>query len=150
MPPLRKRITTALVGISATAAIAGCSAADTETDSSASPSAASTGATASGSPSRRGPYEDGEYTVDGEYGTRGSSIGVAITLEGDEITAVDVIPHATDKTSRALQRRFADAVPTLVAGRDIDDVRLDRVAGNSHTPAGFNDALEKIKTEASG
>ncbi|AQU71391.1 hypothetical protein BBN63_31935 [Streptomyces niveus] len=88
--------------------------------------------------------------MDGEYGTRGSSIGVDVTLEDDEITAADVTPHATDETSLGLQRRFADAVPALVVGKDIDDVRLDRVAGNSHTPAGFNDALEKIKAEASG
>lgn len=149
MSALSKKITTALVGISVTAAIAGC--ADTGTDSASSPSASnSTSAAPSRSPSNRGPYEDGEYTVDGEYGTRGSSIGVAITLEDDAITTVDVTPHATDETSLALQRRFADAVPALVVGRDIDDVRLDRVAGNSHTPAGFNDALEKIKAEASG
>lgn len=148
MSALNRKITTALVGISITATIAGCAA--TETDSGASPSTPNTGAAPSGSPSHRGPYQDGQYTVDGEYGTRGSSIGVAITLDDDEITAVDVTPHATDQTSLALQRRFADAVPALVVGRDIEDVHLDRVAGNSHTPAGFNDALKKIKTEASG
>lgn len=149
MRDLRRKITAAVVGISATATIAGCAATDTETGSAPSPPASSTGA-ASGSPSRQGPYEDGEYTVDGEYGTRGSSIGVAITLEDDAITSVDVTPHATDETSLALQRRFAEAVPALVTGKDIDDVSLDRVAGNSHTPAGFNDALEKIKADASG
>ncbi|OKI51950.1 hypothetical protein AMK17_30995 [Streptomyces sp. CB00072] len=72
-------------------------------------------------------------------------MGVELTLEGGEITAVEVTPHATDDTSRALQTRFAEAVPRLVVGRDIDDVQLDRVAGNSNTPQGFNDALEEIK-----
>ncbi|MDT0550008.1 MULTISPECIES: hypothetical protein [Streptomyces] len=152
MSALSKKITTALVGISVTAAIAGCAA--TETDSSSPPPPSNTtGAGPSGSPSGSttsgGPYKDGKYTMDGEYGTRGSSIGVSVTLEDDEITTVDVTPHATDETSLGLQRRFADAVPTLVVGKDIDDVDLDRVAGNSHTPAGFNDALEKIKAEAS-
>ncbi|MFI6693053.1 hypothetical protein ACIBLA_15045 [Streptomyces sp. NPDC050433] len=150
MSALRKKITATLVGISATATIAGCAVTDTEPDSAASPSALNTSPASSGSASHRGPYDDGEYSVDGEYGTRGSSIGVAITLEDDEITAAEVTPHATNKTSLALQRRFADAVPALVVGRDIDDVSLDRVAGNSHTPAGFNDALEKIKAEATG
>jgi uncharacterized protein with FMN-binding domain len=155
MPVLRRKITTALVGISVTATLAGCAATDTEPEGPASPSASSIGAApssaaSSGSASKHGPYEDGEYTVDGEYGTRGSSIGVAVTIEDDEITAADVTPHATDETSLELQRRFADAVPALVIGKDIDDVRLDRVAGNSHTPAGFNEALEKIKAEASG
>lgn len=60
-----------------------------------------------------------------------------------------VTPHATGETSLDLQRRFAEAVPAVVVGRDIDTVNLDRVAGNSHTTAGFNNALEKIKAEAS-
>ncbi|MFF3712963.1 hypothetical protein [Streptomyces phaeochromogenes] len=154
MSALRRKTTTALVGVSVTAAITGCTSADAERDSptalSASRSPSSSGAATSGSPSSSGSYDDGEYAVDGEYGTRGSSIGVTITLEDGRITAVDVAPHATDETSRALQTRFAGAVPALVVGKDIDDVDLDRVAGNSHTPDGFNDALEKIKAEASG
>ncbi|WP_192583685.1 hypothetical protein [Streptomyces albicerus] len=59
-------------------------------------------------------------------------------------------PRATDETSLALQKRFAAAVPRLVVSKDIDSVRLDRVAGNSGTPKGFNDALAQIKAEASG
>ncbi|MCT9137618.1 hypothetical protein [Streptomyces violarus] len=153
MSALSKKITTALVGISVTAAIAGCAATETNSASPPSPSnttgAAPSGSAPSGSTTSGGRYEDGEYTVDGEYGTRGSSVGVSVTLEDDEITTVDVTPHATDETSLGLQRRFSEAVPGLVVGRDIDDVRLDRVAGNSHTPDGFTDALEKIKSEAS-
>ncbi|MFB7992283.1 hypothetical protein ACFC4G_05500 [Streptomyces sp. NPDC056002] len=149
MPPLSKKFTVALVGISVTTVIVGCTATGTGTNGASSPSAS----TASPSPSRssadRGPYKDGEYSVDGEYGTRGSSIGVTLTLQNGEISAVDVTPHATDETSLGLQRRFAKALPALVVGKDIDDVNLDRVAGNSHTPDGFNDALEKIKAEAS-
>ncbi|MFC9458970.1 hypothetical protein [Streptomyces sp. NPDC056983] len=149
MPPLSKKFTVALVGISVTTVIVGCTATGTGTNGANSPSAS----TASPSPSRssadRGPYKDGEYSADGEYGTRGSSIGVTLTLQNGEISAVDVTPHATDETSLGLQRRFAKAAPALVVGKDIDDVNLDRVAGNSHTPDGFNDALEKIKAEAS-
>ncbi|MFE6756081.1 hypothetical protein ACFVDQ_21165 [Streptomyces sp. NPDC057684] len=156
MPPLSKKFTVALVGISVTTVIVGCTA--TGTNGASSPSA-STGnpspsrTSASPSPSRtsadRGPYKDGEYSVDGEYGTRGSSIGVTLTLQNGEVSAVDVTPHATDQTSLGLQRRFAKTVPTVVVGKDIDDLDLDRVAVNSHTPDGFNDALEKIKAEAS-
>ncbi|WP_329577469.1 hypothetical protein [Streptomyces sp. NBC_01361] len=136
----------ALVVIAATTVIAGCSA--TDTNGASSPSASTTSPLPSRSSANRGPYEDGEYSVDGEYGTRGSSIGVSLTLQNGEISAVDVTPHATDETSLGLQRRFAEAIPALVVGKDIDDVDLDRVAGNSHTPDGFNDALEKIKAEA--
>jgi hypothetical protein len=71
-----------------------------------------------------------------------------VTLEDDVISDVDVTPHATNPTSRDLQERFADAVPALVEGRNIDDVELSRVAGSSGTPDGFNAALEQIKVQA--
>lgn len=163
MSTLRRTFTTAMVGLSATAAImrllvlrhrqprrtadqcefvAHHKLAGSLAACEFSPSGDSS---PSSSESRSAPYADGEYTVDGEYGTRDSSIGVQLTLEGGEITAVEVTPHATNDTSRELQTRFAEAVPQLVTGRDIDDVSLDRVAGNSNTPKGFNDALEEIK-----
>ncbi|MFD6277211.1 hypothetical protein ACFWFI_16785 [Streptomyces sp. NPDC060209] len=151
MSVLSKKFTTALLGVSVTAALANCASPDADDASSAARSTSSPAASSSpdAAPPGRSSYEDGEYTVDGEYGTRGSSIGVSLTLEDDEVTAVEVTPHATNETSLALQKRFADAVPELVTGRDIDDVELDRVAGNSHTPEGFNDALEKTKAAAS-
>ncbi|MYS36749.1 hypothetical protein GT025_21780 [Streptomyces sp. SID4920] len=93
-------------------------------------------------------YADGRYEATGEYGTQDSSIGVTLTLANDVITKVTVDPHATDPTSLDLQKRFADAIPDRVVGRDIDDVHIDRLAGSSHTPDGFNDALERIKKEA--
>ncbi|WP_446045645.1 FMN-binding protein [Streptomyces olivaceus] len=147
---MSKKIATALVGMSVTGVMAACSATDADSGTSGprSPSNTNTNPSPSSSSANGGPYKDGEYEVNGEYGTRGSSIGVALTLEDDNITAVDVTPHATDETSLGLQRRFATAVPALVVGKDIDDVDLDRVAGNSHTPDGFNDAIAKIKEEA--
>ncbi|MFB4426324.1 hypothetical protein C5F59_035245 [Streptomyces sp. QL37] len=151
MSVLSKKLTTALLGVSVTAALANCESPDADDASSAarSPGSPAVSSSPGSAPPGRGSYKDGEYTVDGEYGTRGSSIGVSLTLEDDEITAVEVTPHATDETSLALQKRFAEAVPELVTGRDIDDVELDRVAGNSHTPEGFNDALEETKAAAS-
>lgn len=44
--------------------------------------------------------------------------------------------------------RFADAVQAVVVGRDIDEVHVDKLAGSSRTPDGFNAALEQIKAEA--
>jgi hypothetical protein len=73
---------------------------------------------------------------------------VTITLADDIVTAVSVTPHATDPTSLDLQRRFAAAVPTVVVGRDIDEIEVDRLAGSSGTPQGFNAAVEDIKAQA--
>jgi uncharacterized protein with FMN-binding domain len=94
-------------------------------------------------------YSDGTYDATGSYGGLPSSIGVSVTLTDDVITDVDVTTRATDPTSLDYQRRFAAAVPTLVVGRDIDEVNLSRVAGSSGTPDGFNAALRQIRAEAS-
>jgi uncharacterized protein with FMN-binding domain len=93
-------------------------------------------------------YVDGRYTAKGWYGGGPSSIDVTITLANEIITDVDVIPNATNSTSLDYQQRFAGGVGAEVIGKDIDDVNLDRVAGSSTTPAGFNDALTRIKAQA--
>jgi hypothetical protein len=146
----RKIATAAMMGVSATAALAGCSSSDDTDTESSLPASSSSSATVTRVPSTAGgDYADGEYSADGEYGTQDSSIGVSLTLDNGVITGAEVEPHATNQTSRDFQERFADAVPELVVGQDLDDVNLDRVAGSSGTPDGFNDAVRKIKEEAS-
>ncbi|MER5806151.1 hypothetical protein [Streptomyces mirabilis] len=144
-----KIATVAMMGISVAVALAGCSSSD-DTNGVRPPSASTSAASSSrGASAGSRTYADGEYSVDGDYGTQNSSIGVSLTLDGGVITKVDVAPHATNSTSRDYQERFAEAVPDIVVGKRIDDVRLDRVAGSSGTPDGFNDAVQKIKDEAS-
>ncbi|MFB4426326.1 hypothetical protein C5F59_035255 [Streptomyces sp. QL37] len=149
MAHLNRRILTAAMTVaSVTAVLAGCSSSDdaapTSTTSTSESAAAPTGKSAG-----ERSYADGDYSADGEYGTQDSSIGVSLTLDDGVITDVDVDPHATDETSLDYQERFAAAVPELVEGKRIDEVRLERVAGSSGTPDGFNDALTKIRDEAS-
>ncbi|MFJ9713933.1 FMN-binding protein [Streptomyces sp. NPDC101234] len=139
MSALNKKIATAaMLGISVSAAVAGCANTDPAPDSSSTAT------------SRRPAYENGDYRATGQYGSGPSSITVSLTLDDGAITAVEVTPHATDPTSRDYQERFADAVPRLVVGKKIDDVHLDHVAGSSLTPDGFNAALQQIKGEAAG
>jgi hypothetical protein len=73
---------------------------------------------------------------------------VTVTLTNGVIAAVRVTPHATDPTSLDLQRRFAAAVPAVVVGKPIDQVKVSRLAGSSGTPRGFNAALKRIKQQA--
>jgi hypothetical protein len=73
---------------------------------------------------------------------------VSVTLVEGVITAVTVTPQATDPTSLDYQTRFAQAIPALVVGRNIDEVNLSKVAGSSGTPDGFNAAIQRIKAEA--
>lgn len=62
---------------------------------------------------------------------------------------MQVTANATDPTSLDYQERFADAVPDVVAGKRLDEVRVSRLAGSSGTPDGFNQAIERIKDQAS-
>ncbi|WP_410511205.1 stalk domain-containing protein [Paenibacillus sp. BR2-3] len=93
-------------------------------------------------------YADGEYTATGLYGSLPSSITVTLSLDDDIIIAVQVTPHATNPISLDLQRRFADAVPAVVVGKRIDEVKVGRLAGSSGTPDGFNAAIQQIKAQA--
>jgi uncharacterized protein with FMN-binding domain len=94
-------------------------------------------------------YVDGVYTATGQYGSQPSSITVKATLASGVITAVEVTPHATVPRSLELQRRFAAAVPKVVVGKPIDEVKVGKLAGSSGTPKGFNAAIQRIKEQAS-
>ncbi|MFJ9714204.1 hypothetical protein [Streptomyces sp. NPDC101234] len=93
-------------------------------------------------------YQNGEYSATGWYGSLPSHITVFLTLTEGVVSDVSVTPHAKGFVSRWYQKRFAKAVPGVVAGKHIDDIRLDRLAGSSVTTDGFNDALERIKADA--
>jgi len=93
-------------------------------------------------------YADGVYTATGEYGGQPSHITVEATLKNDVITAVTVRPHAYVPRSLELQRAFAAAVPKVVVGKRIDQVRVGKLAGSSGTPKGFNDAIRQIREQA--
>jgi len=92
-------------------------------------------------------YADGEYTAEGIY-SGSKSIIVKMVLDNDSIKQVVVTPNTTISRSLKLQKDFAEAISEEVVGRPIDEVKLDKLAGSSLTTKGFNDALEKIKTEA--
>jgi hypothetical protein len=94
-------------------------------------------------------YANGEYEAEGLYSGGKKSITVKMKLDNDAIKHVVVTPNTTTiKISFGLQKKFAEAVSDVVVGRPIDEVHLDKLAGSSLTTKGFNDALEKIKTEA--
>ena len=97
-----------------------------------------------------GVYKDGTYSVVGNYVSPGGprEVNVSVTLQGDVITDSTFEGLATDATSKRFQEEFAGGFKTMVVGKKIDEVQLTKVAGSSLTPKGFNDALEKVKTEA--
>jgi uncharacterized protein YlzI (FlbEa/FlbD family) len=93
-------------------------------------------------------YTNGEYQVEGLYSGGKKSIIVNVKLTDDAIEQVEVTPNTTIRMSLGLQKKFAAAISGEVVGRSIDEIHLDKLAGSSLTTKGFNDALEKIKSEA--
>lgn len=93
-------------------------------------------------------YADGVYTATGQYGGQPSFVTVEVTLKDGVITAVTVTPHAHVPRSLELQRAFAAAVPKVVVGKRIDQVRVGKLAGSSGTPKGFNAAIRQIRDQA--
>jgi uncharacterized protein with FMN-binding domain len=144
----------AVVGMAGALTLAGC--AGTTDDSAPKSDSGSTGTgsgstdTGSSGSTGAGSYADGTYTAEGAYATPESveTITVTVTLEGDVITAVDVIGDPQKHESAEYQARFIGGIADVVVGEDIDDVSVSRVAGSSLTSKGFNQAIEAIKADA--
>ena len=95
-------------------------------------------------------YKDGKYSAEGDYRSPGGpeQVKVSITLKAGTITDADVVSEATLPKSKHFQGLFISGYKPLVIGKKINEVQLDKVAGSSLTPKGFNDALAKIMTQA--
>lgn len=94
--------------------------------------------------------KDGTYTSEGVYTTPGGEekIGLTVTLKDGLISEVDFKPMAKLPGSVKFQGIFSENYKSMVVGKSISEVKLDKVAGSSLTPKGFNDALQKIIVQA--
>ena len=97
-----------------------------------------------------GTYKNGTYTATGSYLSPGGqeSVDVEVTLKDGVIESAVVTPHPASTTSTQYQGEFVNNFKPLVVGKSIDEVKLSRVAGSSLTSGGFNEAIEKIKDDA--
>lgn len=133
-----------LAGLTLVGALAGC------TGTSADAGSPDTGTGTGTEPSADAVYADGTYEAAGEYqapsGTE--SVDVTITLEGDIITAVEVVGGASDPQAKIQQGNFVGGISAAVVGKDIDAIQVDKVGGSSLTSGGFNKAVDAIKAEA--
>ncbi len=95
-------------------------------------------------------YKDGKYVATGNYTSPAGdeSVEVKITLKSNVITEAEVISKATKPKSITMQNLFIGGFMEMVVGKNINEVKLDKVSGSSLTSKGFNDAIEKIKTVA--
>jgi len=140
----------ATASLAVVAPLAGCSSNDTSSQPSSPSGTPSASSPPAGTSSSGAVYKDGTYTVRGVYGGAPSYITVTITLKAGTITAVTVEPMPENNdTSRGYQERFAAAVPDEVTGKSIDGLKVGKLAGASGCADGFNDALTKIRQQAS-
>lgn len=141
---VRKSVFVGIAGLSLAGTVAGCAPSAAET----APAAPSGGAsTLAGSGAQ---YKDGTYSADGNYvspnGTE--TVGVQLTLAAGKVTDVQITQHPSNPNTRKFQGEFAGGIAAQVVGRNIDELKVSKVAGSSLTSGGFNQALEKIKSEA--
>ncbi|MFA4872337.1 MAG: hypothetical protein WC659_00170 [Patescibacteria group bacterium] len=95
-------------------------------------------------------YKDGTYTAVGNYVSPGGpeEVGITLTLKDDTIVDTSFEMKAFRPKSIEMQTAFAENYKQFVVGKNIDEVNLSKVSSSSLTPKGFNDALEKIKQQA--
>jgi uncharacterized protein with FMN-binding domain len=95
-------------------------------------------------------YKDGSYTETGSYQSPAGpeEVGVTITLEADVVAAVEVEPMPDNPTTTMYQERFAGGISDAIVGKKLDELAVDKVAGSSLTSGGFNEAADKIKSQA--
>ena len=105
--------------------------------------------TASSSSASSG-LKDGTYTATGEYQSPGglSAIGVTVTLKGGTISAVKVVPKASNGTARQYESQFASGIGAVAVGKPIEGLQVGAVSGSSLTGQGFEKALEAIQQQA--
>ena len=127
--------------------LAGCTGGGTPP--SPPPGTSSPGSPRAGTNSSGTEYRDGTYTAKGVYGGAPSYLTVTVTVSADTIIKVTVEPMPKNNAiSRGYQERFAAAVPGVVIGKSLDDVKVGKLVGASGCPDGFNDAIAKIREQA--
>lgn len=146
--PIRKSVFVGIAGMSLIGTVAGCAP---SAQAPAAQSAPSSNAPAAGtSSSAASGYKDGTYSADGNYvspnGTE--TVGVELTLSGGTVSGVNITQHPSNPNTRKFQGEFAGGIAAQIVGKNLDELNVSKVAGSSLTSGGFNQAVEKIKSEA--
>ena len=157
--PLRKSIYVGIAGLSIAGTAAGC-APSTQAPATQAPATQEGGQASTGSPSPTGSsaiattgataYKDGTYNADGTYTSPNGqeTVGVELTLAADKVSAVNITVHPSNPNTKKFQGEFASGIAAQIVGKDVDELKVSKVAGSSLTSGGFNDALEQIKSQA--
>ncbi|KIS26819.1 hypothetical protein TV39_13645 [Arthrobacter sp. SPG23] len=146
--PVRKSLFVGIAGMSLIGTVSGCAP---SAQAPAAQQAATSGAAASSTPvAGAAGYKDGTYSADGNYvspnGTE--TVGVELTLSGGTVSGVNITQHPSNPNTRKFQGEFAGGIAAQIVGKKLDELNVSKVAGSSLTSGGFNQAVEKIRSEA--
>ncbi|MDZ4091858.1 MAG: hypothetical protein U1D68_11710 [Arthrobacter sp.] len=138
----RKSVFVGIAGLSLAGSAAGCAPGQ----ASGTPETPAAPPAAAGSAS----YKDGTFSADGNYvspnGTE--TVGVTLTLAGGTVSDVQITQHPSNPNTRKFQGEFAGGIQSQIVGKSLNEIKVSKVAGSSLTSGGFNQAVEKIKSEA--
>ena len=96
-------------------------------------------------------FKNGTYTIEDAYFVMvglSEPMRTTITLDDGIITKAEVVFDTQDIHSEYHQRDFVAAYKSQVIGADMSDVPFSRIGGASLTTGGFNDALQKVMSQA--
>jgi uncharacterized protein with FMN-binding domain len=143
---LRKNVLVGIAGLSLAGTAAGCApgAQGSPASQATQPASSAPAATAGG------PYRDGTYSADGNYVSPNGqeTVGVQLTLAGGSVSDVVITPHPSNPNTKKFQGEFASGIKAQIVGKKLDEIKVSKVAGSSLTSGGFNQAVEKIKADA--
>lgn len=96
-------------------------------------------------------FKDGTYTIEDAYFVMAGlsePMRTTVTLDDGIITDASVAFDTQDVHSEYHQRDFVAAYESEVIGASIKEVPFSRIGGASLTTGGFNDALQKVISQA--
>jgi len=97
-----------------------------------------------------GNYKDGSYSANSNYQSPGGieDLSLSITVKEGVVTASTVKQNANNHDSEEYQDDFQQNYKRFVIGKKLSDIKLSHVSGSSLTSEGFNEALDKIRSQA--
>ena len=106
-------------------------------------------ATETAAPSTSG-YKDGTYASNASYNSPGGIelISIKLTLKNGVVIDSNATTTGNNQTGRYYQANFVAGYKSQVIGQSIAGLSLTRVSGSSLTSIGFNDAVDKIKSQS--
>ncbi len=96
-------------------------------------------------------YKDGTYSATTTYNSPGGQdfLGVTLNLKADKIIGAIITNGSGDGVSSNYQDRFIAVISPMVIGVPLQDLNIGVVSGASLTSRSFNEALFKIRDNAS-